>query len=259
MFRGLAPRKRWRYVGVFSEELMACAAQVQIGPARQSFWALHVRGGEGSGRLRERTRLLPRAGEVQLEGGHVRVRDRGVLLELQLDEQAGIEATCPNGRAEVWTCKQAGVSAHGTLSIDGRPPRAIEALATIDDTCGHHARRTEWWWSAGVGEDRNGTAVAWNLVSGVNDPEHGSERAVWVAGEPRETRPVRFAANLSNIACEDGAELRFSAECERSRRDNLLIVRSEYQAPFGTFSGTLPGGVELARGLGVMEHHRAYW
>jgi hypothetical protein len=262
MFRGLAPRKRWRYVGVFCEELMACAAQVQIGPARQSFWALHMRDGDEGGAsagLRERTRLLPRAGEVQLESGRMRVRDRGVLLELQLDEQAGIEATCPNGKAEVWTRKQAGVAARGTLSLDGSPPRPIDALATIDDTCGHHARQTEWCWSAGVGEDRNGTAVAWNLVSGVNDPPQGSERAVWVAGKPHEAPPVRFAADLSSIACEDGAELRFSAECERSRSDNLLIVRSEYQAPFGTFSGTLPGGVELARGLGVMEHHRARW
>ena len=41
--------------------------------------------------------------------------------------------------------------------------------------------------------------------------------------------------------------------------DNLLIVRSDYSAPFGSFSGTLPGGVELATGLGVMEHHRARW
>ena len=36
-------------------------------------------------------------------------------------------------------------------------------------------------------------------------------------------------------------------------------VSSDYSAPFGTFSGTLPGGVELERGLGVIEHHRAVW
>ena len=35
LFRGGRPLKRWRYVGVFSEELMACAALVQLGPARQ--------------------------------------------------------------------------------------------------------------------------------------------------------------------------------------------------------------------------------
>ena len=51
----------------------------------------------------------------------------------------------------------------------------------IDDTAGHHARHTEWHWSAGVGEGPDGGVLAWNLVSGVNDPRQGSERAVWVA------------------------------------------------------------------------------
>jgi Domain of unknown function (DUF2804), C-terminal len=255
-------------VGVFSEEIMACAALVRIGPARQSFWALHVRDGTIQ---RERTRLLPRRGEVELvpgrlagDGldplpGRLRVRDLGVDLNLQLEEASPIEALCPHGTAEVWTRKQAGVRAHGTLALDGSPAREIEALAVIDDTAGHHARATEWWWSAGVGEGLDGAALAWNLVTGVNDPPSGSERAVWVAGHPSETPPVSFAADLSSIRCEGGAELRFTAENERARRDNLLIVSSDYRAPFGTFSGTLPGGVELAHGLGVVEHHRARW
>jgi hypothetical protein len=272
LFRGSRPLKRWRYVGIFGEELMACAALVQIGPARQSFWALHLRDG-GDGRpaiARERTRLLPRRGEVELPQGDsreaplarpgaMRVRDRGVELELSLEEVPGIEALCPHGRGEVWTRKQAGLRAHGTLAIDGAPSREIEALAVIDDTAGHHARRTEWRWSAGVGQSPDGVALAWNLVAGVNDPPSGSERAVWVAGEPHETPPVQFAADLSRIRCDDGSELLFAPEAERSRSDNLLIVSSDYRAPFGTFSGTLPGGIPLARGRGVVEHHRARW
>jgi Protein of unknown function (DUF2804) len=268
LFRGSRPLKRWRYVGVFSEELMACAALVQIGPARQSFWALHL---DGAGGMRERTRLRPRRGEVELiEGvrggdgldgapGRLRVNDRGVELDLTLAEVAGIEALCPHGRAQVWTRKQAGVRAHGTLALDGGAPRAIEALAVIDDTAGHHARHTEWRWSAGVGEGADGVALAWNLVTGVNDPAKGSERAVWIAGEPREAPPVSFAGDLSRISCEDGSELRFSAEAERSRSDNLVILSSDYRAPFGSFSGTLPGGIPLAWGRGVVEHHRARW
>ncbi len=247
---------------------MACAALVRIGPARQSFWALHLRDGSVE---RERTRLLPRRREVglvhgQLAGdgveplpGRLRVRDCDVELDLRLEEGAPIEALCPHGSAEVWTRKQAGVRAHGTLAIDGGPPRTIEALAVIDDTAGHHARETEWWWTAGVGTGPDDVALAWNLVSGVNDPQQGSERAVWVEGRPSETAPVSFAADLSSIGCEDGSELRFVAETERARHDNLLILSSDYRASFGTFSGTLPGRVELARGLGVVEHHRARW
>ena len=256
LFRGGRPLKRWRYVGVFSEEIMACAALVQIGPARQAFWAILSR---EEHRMRERTHLFGRRGAVRFDQGRMRVRNGGLLLDLRLHEDDGITARCPHGRGEVWTRKQAGVSAHGTLTLDGGPPRQIDALAVIDDTAGYHARHTEWWWTAGVGESPDGIPLAWNLVAGVNDPPNGSERAVWAGGEPHEVAPVRFATDLSRISGEDGSELHFLAEAERSRKDNLLIVRSNYRAPFGTFSGALPGGISLSQGLGVVEHHRALW
>jgi hypothetical protein len=268
-FRGTRPLKRWRYVGVFCEELMACAALIRVGPARQSFWAVLTR---ADGHLRERTHMLPRRGAVELvpgrpatgaggasEPGRLRVHDGGMLLDLSLDENEGIQALCPHGHEHVWTRKQAGIQARGTLALDGGPPRQIEALAVIDDTAGYHARFTEWWWSAGVGAAPDGTPLAWNLVAGVNDPPTGSERAVWIAGEPHETAPVSFAGDLSQIRAEDGSKLSFAPEAERRRKENLLIVRSDYRAPFGLFSGTLPGQIELAHGLGVAEHHRARW
>ena len=59
-------RKRWRYLGVFSDELLLCAARVGVGPVGQTFWAVWDR---ESGEMRERTRLLaPGArGEVWTE------------------------------------------------------------------------------------------------------------------------------------------------------------------------------------------------
>jgi uncharacterized protein DUF2804 len=268
LLRGGRPLKRWRYVGVFGEELMACAALVQVGPARQSFWALYRRGED---ELVQRTRMLPRRSELQLAWGRaagndgasacgeLRIRDRGVALDLRLDEEPGIEARCAHGREHVWTRKQAGVGATGTLAIDGAPAREVRARAVIDDTAGYHARHTEWWWSAGVGQAPGGAALAWNLVSGVNDPPNGSERAVWIDGAPHEVPPVEFSASLLRVRGADGSELRFHPEAERAHRQNLLLVSSDYRAPFGSFSGTLPGGVALAHGLGVVEHHRALW
>jgi hypothetical protein len=270
LLKGGRPLKRWRYVGVFGEDLMACAALVQVGPARQSFWALHLR---EQNELLERTRLLPRARELQLPRGRLRLRDRGLALDLVLDEAAGVEVRCANGRQHVWTRKQAGIAARGTLAIgrdasgsrdarrhrDGPRPRPIHARAVIDDTAGYHMRHTEWWWSAGVGRSPEGAELAWNLVSGVNDPERGSERAVWIDGVPREAEAVHFAPDLQRIVSGDGSELRFQAEAERARSENLVVFKSDYRAPFGTFSGTLPGGVALAYGLGVVEHHRALW
>jgi hypothetical protein len=255
-------RKRWRYVAVFCEQLMACAARVQVGAASQSFWALYLR---QRSELRERTHQLYGRARVSLSAGRLRVADAGVLLELELDEGSPMAARCVNDGGEVWTRKQAGVRASGTLALDGAAPQPLNALAVIDDTAGYHPRHTEWWWSAGVGSAANGDALAWNLVSGVNDPPNGSERAVWAGADAYECVPVSFSADLSRIDGEDGAQLRFTAEAQRARKDNLLLVASEYRAPFGTFAGTLPAAaagrapVELARGLGVVEHHRARW
>jgi Domain of unknown function (DUF2804), C-terminal len=256
LLRGTRPLKRWRYVGVFCEELMLCAARVQVGPALQSFWALFTR---ADSRLQEHTHTLRDRGSVELEAGRLRVNDGSVRIDLALEEDTGWETTCPHGSEYVWTRKQAGIRAHGTLACHGAPPHPIEALAIVDDTAGYHARVTEWRWAAGIGVDPAGRPLAFNLVQGVNDPPTGSERAVWVEGVPHEAPSVSFSSDLTQILAEDGSTLRFAAEAQRSRRENLLVVCSDYRAPFGTFAGMLPGGFSLSRGLGVVEHHRARW
>jgi hypothetical protein len=37
------------------------------------------------------------------------------------------------------------------------------------------------------------------------------------------------------------------------------VFRSRYRQHFGTFSGVLPDGIELAEGYGVMERHEVRW
>jgi hypothetical protein len=242
------PLKAWRYVGVYGPELMLCIGSVRIGRARQAFWAVWDREQQ---RLEQRTTLG--RGRVRLEPGAVRVLDGAVQIELKLGETAGIETVCSAGGSYAWTRKQGGVPARGTILIDGKP-RAIDARAVIDDTAAYYERHTRWRWSAGVGVARDGREVAWNLVSGVNDPPEHSERTVWIGGEARETGPCSFANDLSTVDA-----LRFEPEAVRERRDNLLIVRSYYRQPFGTFRGELPGAIALAEGYGVMEDHDAWW
>jgi Protein of unknown function (DUF2804) len=253
-WRGLRPLKRWRYVGVFAEELMLCVGDVHVGPARQTFWALWDR---GAGVLSERTASL-RHRAVRLSPERVVVADGKLNIDLMLDEVPGIETVCRNGASYAWTRKQGGVRAHGTVTVGGRR-QELDACAVIDDSAGYHARETSWFWSAGIGLDRAGAAVAWNLVQGINDPPLGSERSIWVDGVAREPGPVRFEEHLGRIVGTDGLDLRFSAEALRERHDNMLLVRSEYRQPFGGFSGALGAGQELERGLGVMERHHARW
>jgi hypothetical protein len=259
-WRGSRPLKRWRYVGVYGPELMVCVGHARVGPGRQSFWAVWDR---ASRRLRERTRRS--GGGVRLgmdRPGRVLVVDDGVEIDLAIEEVDGVETICPNGDAYAWTRKQGGVRARGTVAIDG-VLRELDGLAMVDDSAGYHARHTAWRWCAGVGLAEDGRRVAWNLVAGINDPPRDSERTVWVGGMPVEVGPAaRFAADLSAVATDDGVDLHFAAEATRERRENLLLVRSEYRQPFGTFAGTLPtptGPLPLAEGWGVMEQHSALW
>jgi hypothetical protein len=242
--KGGRPLKRWRYVGVFGEDVMACFGVVRIGVLPQAFWAV-LDGAE----LRERTRLGTRT--VDLGDGVVRVRDVADLVV----EPAGeaIEVTSRHGAQQIWTRKTP-ARARGTLA-----GRDIDLPALIDDSAGYHARVTEWEWAAGAGVSRDGRDVRWNLVTGIHDGATGSERRVWVDGVQREVGPVTFSSELDEVRFAEGGALRFAVRAERARRDELLLFASDYRQPFGAVSGTLPGGIELASGAGVMERHRARW
>lgn len=250
LLRAGRPLKRWRYVGVFSPELMLAVADVHIGPLAHRFLAV-------ARRAEPIVVTTPLRG-ISLSGSRVRVRSRVAQIDLLLEEDAGVETIHRAGRAYVWTRKQAGVRALGSVTLGART-YPIDARAVIDDTAGYHPRHTSWSWSAGIGRSAAGQQVAWNLVSGINDAPSGSERAVWLDGTPAEVGPVSFARDLSAIAFDDGASLRFSEWCAHEARTNLLLVRSTYNQPFGTFDGALPGGIQLAEGLGVMESHDAWW
>lgn len=253
LLRDGRPLKRWRYAGVYGPELMLCAASVRIGGLPQAFWAVLDR---SSGELAEQTAFT--TGLVAIADGHLSVRARGAQIDLALTPAGDpMEVTSPHGRSFIWTRKDP-VRARGSVSALGRTWE-IDQMGLIDSSAGYHARETEWRWSAGVGRSSDGRALAWNLVDGVHDAPQQSERTIWVDGEAREVAPVAFAPDLSSVGFAGGGALRFSAEAERARHDDLKIFASDYRQPFGTFSGTLPGGIELAGGHGVMEWHDVRW
>lgn len=246
-------RKRWRYVAVFAEELMLCAARAEVGPMTQSFWVLWDR---EQRRQASHTALLPVSREVVFEGQRLEIDGPGLRASLELGEATPIEATCPSGRSSAWTRKRAGMPVTGTVEVPGRR-RRISGRGIDDESAGHHRRHTSWRWSAGVGESVEGRDLAWNLVEGINDPPRGSERAIWVDGEPSEPPPVHFRG-VEGIDLGGAGSLDFAPESDHARDDNYLLIRSRYRHRFGSFSGAL-GDLTLASGLGVMEEHDALW
>lgn len=246
-------RKRWRYVAVFADELMLCAARAEIGPARQSFWVLWDR---ETRQQSAHTVLRPGSREVTLDGPRIEIDGPGLRASLELGEAAPIEVTCPSGRSWAWTRKRAGVPIGGTIELPGRRLQ-VSGHGIDDESAGYHARHTSWRWSTGVGTSVEGRTLAWNLVEGINDPPTGSERAVWIDGKPTEPQPVYFRG-LDGVDLGDAGTLDFASESAHGHDDNFLLIRSRYRHRFGSFSGSL-GGRELAQGLGVMEEHDALW
>jgi Protein of unknown function (DUF2804) len=250
-------RKRWRWVGAFADNLIVFAAIVRVGPAAMTFWGIWDRKRR---RLWESTRrdFPGRRRDVMMRERSVRVRAGTIEFDLEFDRGFPVECMCPNEEGGYsWTRKEAGMPVRGEVRI-GRRTNALSGLGVIDDSAGYHRRYTSWMWSAGVGTARDGRKIAWNLVTGINDPPASSERAIWVAGQPTEPGPVHFQG-LNAIHFEDESRLNFSPETQRIHHEGIpLLARSDYEAPLGSFSGSL-NGLPVESALGVMEAHDAIW
>jgi hypothetical protein len=227
---------------------MLCAGAARVGPLPIRWWAV----AEPGRPLAERTTLLA-SGGVELGPRRLEVRapDARISLALEPDGEP-IEVVSAHGGSYIWTGKRPCV-ARGTVEVGGRS-HEIECCGLVDESAGYHARETAWRWSAGVGVAQGGMRVAWNLVDGVHDAPAASERTVWVDGRATEVGPAEFAADLSSVGA-----LSFDEWAARVDNTNVGVFRNVYRQPFGTFTGMLPGGLELAEGYGVMEEHSASW
>jgi Protein of unknown function (DUF2804) len=248
------PLKRWRYLGVYTSELMLCVGNARVSGVPQRWWAIAL----PDGTLLERTTTRRGGVELTLDRASVDARaaknGEEVSIELTLGERAPVEVVSPHGRSYIWTAKRAPVVLRGRVRVDRRTWELDGEHGFIDDSGGYHARHTAWRWSAGVGRADDGRPVAWNLVDGVHDLNAASERTVWIDGEPHQVPPQEFAPDLSRVG-----ELDFREWASRNARVNVGLMRNRYRQPFGEFSGRLPGGLRLAEGYGVMEEHDVLW
>jgi hypothetical protein len=239
------PLKRWTWVGAFGEAAIVCAARATVAGAPATWWCLLDR---RTGAFADGT------SGVDVSPSRLRVRGRA---DLALSGGAPVEVVSPHGRAYAWTRKTGGGAARGWVVLGGER-RPFEAGAIVDESAGYHARRTAWRWSAGAGVARSGAAVVWNLVAGLHDRDEGSERTVWVDGEPREVGPVAFGDDVAWVAREPW-RLDCAAEHLFAQRRNLVIVRSDLEQRLGAVAGSLPVAGDLAAAWGVMERHDARW
>lgn len=284
----LGPRRgrlrRWSYVAASDDDVAAGAAIVDLGYTVASFlWVCR----EGHVVQWERKAVPGRHGRVPttVDGGdawfrvgkdHVRIGPAGTLhadvgrrgqrltidLTVRADTPALVVVPTAGGGWNA-TQKVAGETASGTV----RTPSWTHELsggAWRDYTVGRQDRDTRWRWAAGAGR-ANDARVGINVSTGMNEHAPG-ENLVWWDGVP-------YALPLDRLEPLDafdgpwklsgaGWSLDFSPDGVRAADENLLIVRSQYVQPIGTFRGTLPGpdgGTRTVTLHGVTEDHRARW
>ena len=258
-WRGGRPLKRWRYVGVFGAEVMLCAAVARDRPGCRSRGG---RCGTASSARWSSSTAAPPARASPSTGRRVRRRRPGRARRSRSATRRRASRSSRRTAAQyIWTRKQGGV--RRARDADARRPRGstIDALGIVDDSAGYHARRTAWWWSAGVGaaaararRSRGTSSTASTTRRPPPSAPCGSTASRTRSGRCASPRPRRAGFG-------EGGRCASPPEADRApARAACCVVASDYEQPFGTFSGALPGAGRAARrAAGVMERHDVRW
>jgi hypothetical protein len=282
-------QKKWVYVALITDELVAAFAIVNLGYASKQFYYVLERGpsrviAEGStlaGPLRARVSPVGMDGGATLAtfGRRSSVERVGKRLALSmkhgdLDVTAQAEASTdemtaiaevPGGRVNV-TEKAVLMAPVGTLRVGGRSFDLAGGALGYDHTSGLLARHTSWRWAFAMGKDSAGAPFALNLVSGFVGE---LECTAWTGGEPHalaEPRievgePAREGARPWRIN-GDGVDLLAEEHARHSEATNLLLVRSRFIQATGTLRGKVEvdgRAIELTGVPGMIEDQDVLW
>jgi hypothetical protein len=207
-----------------------------------------------------------------------RVRLGALRRQLALDVDLRTDAAGPaltviapvDGGLVNVTQKWAGLAAGGELRAGGRTYSLEGGVGGLDVTCGYLARHTAWRWAFACGRLPDGTALGLNLVEGFNEAdEHVNENAVWLGRALFPVGRARFHWNHDDVldrwrvTTEDGAvQLTFRPIAAHREDRDLVLVRSRFAQPLGTWEGTVTVSgrtYQLAGIPGVTESQEATW
>ncbi len=285
--------RRWLYVAAGGRTddgttVIAGAAIVALGPVVVAFayatlGASTVTFDARTTRTRDRTvgtdatagaRFISRGARLQLNGNgglQAEVPTTTGTLVVDLRTTADVLPVVlvtgtPQGGWNV-TEKAAGTAAHLEVALAGRRLVVPEAAGWRDYTAGRQDRRTTWRWAAGAGHATDGTRIGLNASTGMNGCAEG-EDLLWVDGAPYPL-PVEDLAPVAPSTpagawrvTGPGTGLDLAPLGERSRREVLGPVVSDYTQPIGRWRGTVTAGgtdpVEVDL-VGVAEDHLAVW
>jgi hypothetical protein len=294
----VAHEKRWVYLAITADELLAAAAIVRLGYAANVFafaydraagrmlasfstttpgFAAHVGDTGGEGCL-ARFRWLGAQLSVERGLGERDYRVEVAAPDLRISARLSTEGTPPpigaiaslsgppedlfNATQKIVLCPAVGeVLAKGThRSLDG-------GLGGLDYTSGFLARRTAWRWAFALGRAQGAERVAINLVQGFVG---AAECAVWIDNELYPVSEAVITYDEKNplspwrVHTREGElDLTFEPGALHSEQHDFRVVASRFLQPAGSFSGTIRlrgrEAIGLDRVLGVVEDQEVVW
>lgn len=287
----VARRKRWVYAAVSTAELWLSLAIVRTGYAATAFafaydligkrmlvddtviapapMASVVDDFHGAGELARfamgKNRLVMTRGPGGLA---MTVRMRDLELDATIDESAGPPAITAivalGGNLVDATEKRALMRVKGRARCGSREISLDGAIGGYDYTHGLLPRHTKWRWAFAMGKTTAGEPIGFNVVQGFVGE---AECAAFFGGEVLPLAEPVFTFDAADPMqpwriAGDGIDLAFAPGGVHAQATNLLLVKSRFVQPVGTFSGTmrLAGrSVEVAGLPGVVEDQDVLW
>jgi hypothetical protein len=283
-------QKTWHYASIAGEASVVALAIVDVGLAASAFAYVFDRrsrrlladlsftalpgaaahnghpGPGASARFSSRRARFSIAHEAD-GAWHVRGRaGDALLIDAHLDPTRAPPPLCAiaaiEGGVANCTHKTVGLAARGHVLVKGERFDLEGHAGALDHTRGLLARDTRWRWA-----NASSPTLSLNLVEDFNGPV---ENVVWIGDTLVPVGPVRFdfdpkrtSRPWSIRAADNSLELEFVPEGERREDKDLILAKSRYVQPIGTFRGVLrpPGAapVEVRDLVGVTEDHVARW
>jgi hypothetical protein len=293
-FRPAGSHKSWVFLGVSNADIIFGLAVVHLGYLSNLFAYVFDR--KQKKLVAEADVIVPLGMNTKFAGssadGTVNFNSSGVTAGIiinsnmiKLDAEAGgmsinlvyarvkesLNLVTRNGlKGFNYTNKEAGLSVQGKIKAGGNE-YVIDPTApsgAFDYTFGVLKRNTFWNWASGGGVDASGRKLGFNFSQGVNETGF-TENVFWVNGRMIKVDTVDFIYDSRNMLAEwkmksfDGkVNISFMPEGERAKNLNVVLIKSYYHQPFGTFTGEFTDGKEkyvLKEVYGFTEEHEAVW
>lgn len=293
-------RKKWVWLGVATEDLWISLAVVRMGYASSAFLFAFDRSRESGRMLVDRSVIGPAHAAAVADdphavgvlacferpGAHISVERRSThelavnarldakkrgddaLLELRLDETRAPPpisaiARLAHGQPSA-TEKRALVTARGHARLAGRDVDLSQAIAGYDYTHGSMPRRTRWRWGFALGRTTTNEPFALNVVEGfVGEAECAAftSEGVFALSSPKFDLDPRDPTAPWRVV-GDGVDLTVDIGAVHQQVNNLVVVRSRFLQPVGTYRGSVSVGgreMKLESVLGVVEDQDVVW